>query len=495
MQEPAIKAYPHYLSKSLFIRGRQCHKSLWLHKNKPELKDQISDSQASLFQSGTDVGILAQQLFPGGIEVPYEGLSHQEQVAMTASEISKGTETIYEATFLHNGIFIKIDILHRGSAGWEIFEVKASTQVKEVHLYDAALQYQVLLGMGMAVATTNIVHINNTFTRYGDVDIRQLFAIEDITADVKELQPYIVEELVAQRQMLSGEMPVTDIGPCCSDPYECDFTGHCWSHIPDDSVFDLRGKGVDRFALYRQGIIKQADIPAGTLNTAQYQQVSSTIEQRDSFNKGSLKSFLDEIWYPICFLDFETFMSAVPLFDNSRPYQQIPFQYSLHIQDQPGTDLQHYEYLTQPGQDPRSELLDTLLKRIPKGACILAWNQSFEISVLSKLGELFPKKQKRVERLIENFRDLMEPFRSRNIYLWQSKGSYSIKSILPILVPELSYKDMDIADGGMAMDAYHQMGSIDNPEELMKIRKALLEYCKLDTFAMVRILEKMRSMI
>lgn len=494
MQEQAVEPYPHYLSKSLFIRGRQCHKSLWLHKNKPELKDQISDSQASLFQSGTDVGILAQQLFPGGIEVPYEGLSHQEQVALTASEISKGTKTIYEATFLHNGIFIKIDILHRGSTGWEIFEVKASTEVKGVHLYDAALQYQVLVGMGMAVTSANIVHIDNTYTRHGEVEIRQLFAIKDVTADVKELQPYVVEELAAQRLMLSGEMPFTDIGPCCSDPYECDFTGHCWSHIPDNSVFDLRGKGIDRFALYRQGIIKQTDIPAGTLNKAQHQQVSATIEQRDSLDQEKLKNFLDEIWYPICFLDFETFMSAVPLFDNSRPYQQIPFQYSLHIMDKPGANLQHYEFLAQPGQDPRSELLDTLLKIIPKDACILAWNQSFEISVIRKLGELFPEKQKRVELLIENFRDLMAPFRSRNIYLWQSKGSYSIKSILPILVPELSYKDMDIADGGMAMDAYHQMGSIDDHEELMKLRNALLEYCKLDTLAMVRILEKMRAL-
>ena len=189
-------------------------------------------------------------------------------------------------------------------------------------------------------------------------------------------------------------------------------------------------------------------------------------------------------------------MDAIPPFDGSRPYQQIPFQYSLHIQVSPNADLQHYEYLAEPGKDPRRELLDTLLERIPEGACIIAWNQSFEIGVLRKLAEFFPDSREQVERWIENFRDLMQPFKSKDIYLWQAKGSYSIKPILPLLVPELSYKNLDgVADGGDAMEAWHLMNSLDDPAEVAKIRNALLEYCKLDTFAMVRILERMREMI
>jgi len=485
-----------YLSKSLFIRGRQCHKSLWLQKHRPELKDEISDAQQAIFQSGTDVGILAQELFPGGIEIPYDGLTHQQQIDQTRIEIEKGTETIYEATFLQDGIFVKADILHHGARGWEIYEVKGSTEAKDVHVFDAAIQYRVLTDAGIEVSKVAIVHVNNTYIRYGELNIKQLFSIVDITGQTQELQETITDELAGQREMLAGDMPAIDIGRHCDDPYPCDFKGHCWQHIPDDSVFDLRGRGVDKFALYYQGIVLQENIPLGMLNSSQRLQVESTLNQRDQINTKAVQEFIDGLWYPRCFLDFETFMDAIPPFDGSRPYQQIPFQYSLHIQVSPNADLQHYEYLAEPGKDPRRELLDTLLERIPEGACIIAWNQSFEIGVLRKLAEFFPDSREQVERWIENFRDLMQPFKSKDIYLWQAKGSYSIKPILPLLVPELSYKNLDgVADGGDAMEAWHLMNSLDDPAEVAKIRNALLEYCKLDTFAMVRILERMREMI
>jgi hypothetical protein len=482
-----------FLSKSLFIRGRQCHKSLWLHKNRPELKDALSDAQKAIFQSGTDVGILAQQLFPGGIEIPYEGLSHHEQIEQTRVELENGTETIYEATFLHDGVFVKADILHQGLRGWEIYEVKGSTEVKDVHIFDAALQYRVLTEAGLDISRAAIVHVNNQYTRFGDLDIQQLFAITDITGQAQDLQPTISDELAAQRTMLKGDMPLIDIGRQCDDPYPCDFKGHCWQHIPEDSVFDLRGRGADKFALYRQGIIRQKDIPLEMLNSRQRFQVEATLNQRDHINKKKMKNFLDGIWYPLCFLDFETFMDAVPAFDGCRPYQQIPFQYSLHIQEAPDTELIHYEYLAEAGRDPREALLETLLERIPATACIIAWNQSFEIGVLKRLAEFFPERRMQVEPLIKNFRDLMQPFKSRDIYPWQAKGSYSIKPILPLLVPELSYKNLaGIANGGDAMEAWQKMCAAD-PAEVVRIRKELLEYCKLDTLAMVKILERLRE--
>ena len=234
-----------YLSKSLFIRGRQCHKSLWLYKRRPELRDEISAAQQAIFQSGTDVGLLAQQLFSGGVEVPYEGLTHQQQIELTKDEIARGTETIYEATFQHDGIFVKADILHLGTDGWEIYEVKGSTAVKDVYVYDAALQYHALTGEGLAISKVSIVHVNNAYTRNGDLDIRQLFTVNDITDRVQELQPIVVNEIAAQREMLGVDMPVIDIGKQCDDPYSCDFKGFCWKHIPDDSIFNLRGRGAD----------------------------------------------------------------------------------------------------------------------------------------------------------------------------------------------------------------------------------------------------------
>jgi hypothetical protein len=243
-----------FLSKSLFVRGLQCHKSLWLHKYRPELKDELSAHHAAIFQNGTDVGKLAQDLFPGGVEVPYEGLSYAEQVERTRALIENGDDTIYEATFSFDGVFVKIDILHRGESGWELYEVKASTAAKNVHLSDVALQLNVLEGGGLPLTRASVVHIDNTYTRQGELELARLFAVVDVTQTVRGMQAEAAAEILRQRIMLQGDLPAIDIGPYCSNPYDCDFRGHCWQHIPEDSVFDLRGRGADKFALYRQGI-------------------------------------------------------------------------------------------------------------------------------------------------------------------------------------------------------------------------------------------------
>lgn len=490
-----IKTVSSYLSKSLFIRGCQCHKSLWLKKHRPELLEELSPEQENLFATGFVVGDLAKELFPGGAEVPYDGLSHDEQVQMTRQLMAGGVTTIYEATFCYDEVFCKADILHLGKDGWELFEVKASTRVKDYQLKDAALQLRVLRGAGINPVRAAIVHINNGYVRQGDLDLQQLFTVADVTAEVEELQPFVAAEISGQRAMLQEEEPDIPIGPQCSSPFECDFEKYCWPTLPEDSVFELRGRGVDRFALYHEGIIKQEDIPLDRLNSSQRFQVESTLNQRDHIDKNAVQEFVDDLWYPLCFLDFETFMAAVPPFDGCRPYQKIPFQYSLHIQETPDAELKHYEYLVEPGKDPRRALFDNLLELIPENACIVAWNQSFEIKVLEGLAEYFIDTQEKIERMIENFRDLMVPFRNRDIYPWQAKGSYSIKPILPLLAPELSYESLTgVADGGDAMEAYHAMSAMEDPAEVAQIRSELLEYCKLDTLAMVRILERMREM-
>lgn len=483
------------LSKSLFIKGHQCLKALWLQKYRPELKDEADETLQALFRSGHEVGALAQRLIPGGVEVPYEGLTHAEQLAMTRKLLDTGSETIYEATFQHDGIFVKVDILHRGLAGWELLEVKQSTKIEDHHYYDAALQLYVLAGAGLDVSKVAIVHIDNSYVRQGELEVQKLFKVADITANVQEMQSNIASEIADMRAMLGEEMPAIDIGPHCGDPYPCDFHSHCWQHIPEDSVFDLKERGADKFALYAKGVIRQADIPLDILNNKQRQQVESTLKQCDSLQKSDVRAFLDSLWYPLCFLDFETIFPAIPLYDGLRPYQQMPFQYSLHIQAGPGKELEHHEFLAQPGIDPRAELTERLQGQIPEGACLIAWNQKFEKGILRGLAEHFPDKMERIARLLESFRDPMSLFQSRSVYLWQQKGSYSIKAVLPHLVPELSYDGLDVADGGMAMGAYRAMAAVGDPQELARIRQALLEYCGLDTLAMVRIVEKLREMV
>lgn len=295
--------------------------------------------------------------------------------------------------------------------------------------------------------------------------------------------------------MLNGPMPAIDIGEWCNDPYECDFGGHCWQHIPEDSVFALKGKGVDQFDLYRQGIIRLEQIPLDVLNDAQRMQVEFFLEKKEMVNRDAVREFLDSIWYPLYFLDFETFKSPIPPFDGTRPYQQIPYQYSIHFLEREGAELGHHEFLAEPNVDPREELTRRLVEEIPADACVIAYNSSFEAGILKELAGWLPQYAGTIESIISNLRDLMTPFRRRDVYHWQMMGSYSQKAVLPALVPDLSYEGMEVADGGMAMDAYARMCESDDPAEIEKIRKALLEYCGLDTMGMVRILERLRGIV
>ncbi|MEI7637510.1 MAG: DUF2779 domain-containing protein [Syntrophus sp. (in: bacteria)] len=487
-----------YLSKSLYIRGLQCHKSLYMEKFQRDLKSETTAETQALFDGGHMVGEIAQGLFPEGVLIPYIETENgvAEQLRLTSAAMKNRAKVIYEASFQHDGIFVKVDILCKGNRGWEIYEVKGGTKLAPVYLDDAALQYYVLTGAGIKVNKTYISYINNGYVRKGALDVQKLFTSEDITKQVKEKQTFVIKQLKKQRQMLSGKIPKIDIGPHCSDPYECDFWDHCWKQIPDDSVFDVRERGIDAYALYAKGIIKQKDIPLDLLNKKQHQQVVATMKKQNAIDKKKIREFLETLSYPLYFLDFETFMSAIPLYEGVKPYQQIPFQYSLHYQDKKGGKLYHTEFLSEPGTDPRKPLLEKLLAEIPDDACILTYNMSFEKRVLKELTSQYPKHKKIIEKWIDNIQDLMPLFRRRDVYFWKFKGSYSIKNVLPVLVPKLSYDGLEIADGGAAMDAYHKMCiAKDNPEELAQIKDNLLEYCKVDTLAMVRILDTLGELI
>lgn len=486
-----------YLSKSLYVKGLQCHKALWLQKYMPELKDEVSDSQQASFDSGTDVGILAQELFPGGVEVPYSGLTPSEQIARTKELIAGGTTTIYEATFSFDNIFVKVDILHKGKEGWELYEVKASTGLKDVYLNDIALQYYVLAGCQISLSKAALVHINNQYIRQGCIEVNKLFTILDVMCEVEALQDQVLANIADIRAMLQGDTPQIDIGPHCSAPYECSFGGHCWQHIPENSVFDFRDHGrPDSFALYRQGIIKMADVPVELLKWRQKLQLDGLLHQKNHVEVSAVREFLDSLWYPLCFMDFETtYMTPVPLFDGTHPYQQVPFQFSLHILEKPGAELQHHEFLAPSGANPQISFLQSLLAAVPKGACILAWNQVFEKSRLHELAETFPDYRQEVDALTENIRDLMSPFRSKYIYHWQFDGSYSIKAVLPALVPELSYKELAVNNGELAASTWLGLQQECDETRIAELRQQLLEYCHLDTLAMVKILEKMQEIV
>ena len=481
----------HILSKSTFMKGCQCPKALWLYKHKPELRTEVSDQQQTIFDQGTNVGKLAEQLFPKGVDArPENTFAYQQSVVDTQKYILEGHKVIYEAAFQYDQVLAALDILVCNRGRWKAYEVKSSTSVSDAILQDAALQYYVITQSGLPLVDFSIVYINNEYVREGDLDVQELFVIESVLEQILELQPMIAAKIPELKRVAKlAEVPKRDIGPHCSDPYGCDFMEHCWQHIPEDSVFDLRGHsgGSRAFELYEQGILLLNDIPDDfKLNTSQQIQVTA-----HKTGEPVIEEFLDQIEYPLYFMDFETFQSAVPEYDGTRPYQQIPFQYSVHRLDAQEAELVHFEWLGESGTDPRKDFIENLLGVMGNTGSVVTYNSSFEKGRLCELAIRFPRKAKTIESLQERIIDLMSPFRSKHYYLPIMKGSYSIKQVLPALVPELSYDDLEIGNGGLASFTYYQLQYEKEVAVVEKTREALLRYCELDTLAMAKILEKL----
>lgn len=489
------------LSKSQFIRGLQCHKSLWLYKNNPDLRGQPDASLQAIFDQGTNVGVLAQKLFPGGTEIEFEGTSFDEKIAKTKELVESGVKTIYEATFKYDDVLVMVDILHKGRRGWELYEVKSSTKTEKVHGNDVAVQYYVLNGSGLKLRKASLTHINNQYTRQGDLDIKRLFTTVDMTHDVIQMQKQVKKDLRLMRNALNRQIPQIDIDPYrCNEPHECDFKDHCWAHLPTPSVFNLSGlHKPKKMELYARGIVKLKDLPSDyPLNPFQKAQVKAEGSNEDIIDREAIRDFLEEeISYPLYFLDFETFNPAIPQFDNSRPYERIPFQYSLHWTKKERGKLNHTEFLAREGTDPRKELAKKLIADIPGDVCVLAYNSGFEKGVIKTLAGQFPKYAKRLMNIHDHISDLMTPFLKAYVYRKSMQGSYSIKYVLPAFIPDdpkLDYKKLEISDGGQASNTYASLHLIKDQKVVKKTKKRLLEYCKLDTLAMVSLLGKLREL-
>ncbi|MDH3973014.1 MAG: DUF2779 domain-containing protein [Deltaproteobacteria bacterium] len=450
----------------------------------------------ALFDEGKAVGKLARELFPGGEEILYEEGTLKKKIIHTKDLIHKGVETIYEASFSHDNVMAIVDILHKGDDGWELYEVKSSTGVKDLHIYDIAIQCRVLKGCGINLSKACLVHINSDYVRQGDIDVHQLFRIADLTENIASAMEVVESELARQREMLaSGLTTLIDIGPHCNEPYECEFIPHCWAHIPENSIFQLRGRGIDKFAYYRLGVIRFEDIDLKGLNKDQRMQVEAELYDREYIDRDSIKAFLHKLYYPLAFLDFETlYNEAIPPFDNTSPYCRIPFQFSIYALNSPHDDLDHNEFLAESGHDGREELARMLVELIPENACVITYNMQFEKGIIKDLAALFPQYSEKLMAIYDNVADLMEPFKNRFYYSKALKGSYSLKYVLPALVPDLGYSGMAVANGEDAVIAYKGLAGKEDKEERALIIKDLLEYCKLDTLAMVKILEKLRSL-
>jgi hypothetical protein len=488
------------LSKSLYTKGIQCPKALWLKKYKPSVLTPPDAKAQAIFDTGNEVGDLACSLFPDGREVPYT-TEYSQMLSTTAWWLDDGLSHIYEATFSYDGILVMVDVLKVEDDGLSIYEVKSSTSVKDIYLHDASIQCYVLKCLGYKIKSTNIVHINSDYVRGDELDIHELFTIVDVSDEVNSLLPDIPQKLKEFESYLSDRVndPNIDIGKHCTKPYECDAKEYCWRvqrDIPEYSIFNIFNLGSKKqIELYSNGIVDIDDIPDDFDMTANQANAVKNYKSKQTFiDREKIQSFFKNITYPIYHLDFETYQQAIPQFRGIKPFEQIPFQYSLHIEYEDGT-LEHKEYLSPDSVDSRYELASRLCRDIPRDATVLAYNMSFEKGVIKRLADMFANLREHLLSINEGMQDLMTPFQKKWYVTPSMRGSYSIKYVLPALVPEFekAYKDLDVVQNGQeAMNAFANIAKL-NEQEKQKVRTALLEYCKLDTLAMVKILEKLRD--
>lgn len=491
------------LSKSLYTRGIQCSKSLWLKKYSSAVLTPPDATALAQFETGNIVGDLACALFPNGREIPYMEKNFAEMAELTREWMDEELEYIYEATFIHEGIVVMVDVLHVTPDGVEIYEVKSSSEVKDIYLHDVSIQRYVLESLGYTVTNCHVVHIDTSYIRGDELNLNALFTIADVTETVDALMGGIAAKLAEFGAHLSDREnePAIEIGKHCKNPYECDAMHYCWKvqrSIPDYSIFNIFNLGSkNQVELYDQGIVRTEDIPDSyKMTPIQRQKVDNWKSQRTYIDRDAINEFLSTLTYPIYHLDFETFQQAIPQWSGISPYQQIPFQYSLHIEHADGT-LEHREFLAPAGSDPRYALAQQLIRDIPENVTVLAYNMSFEKGVIDKLAQSFPDLSERLKSIIPNIHDLMVPFQKGYYVTPSMNGSYSIKYVLPALVPEMAdaYKQLDgVQNGGEAMNAYANLATME-PQEQERISHALLEYCKLDTLAMVRVHQKLKEVI
>ena len=488
------------LSKSQYLKGLQCPKALWLYRHRPDLAPPISEQKQWLFDSGHEVGILAQTYFDGGQLIDEAYYEIDKAISSTNRAVVEGHDAIFEATACSpDGAYSRIDIFKRinSTDHWDLIEVKQSTEVKDYYLDDMALQRYAFIGSGYEIRKSVLMHLNRGYVQWGDLDPKTLFELEDCTDLAISRMEGVPTNLRNLLQVVNqSNEPSIAIGRHCRSPFECDYTGYCWQHVPEYSVFNVFG-GAKLDSLISMNILDVANLPAEfPLTDRQQIDINAHATQTIYADRDRISGFLSTLQYPLYYLDYETIFPAIPLFDNSSPYQQIPFQFSLHIQQTKGGDLRHLEFLHTESTDPRSEFVKALVDSCGTMGSVIVYNMGFESRINRELSALYPRHQSALEAINSRMVDLLVPFRSRYLYHPKMMGSASIKNVLPAFVPELNYSDLEISGGDMASRNYLKcLKDIVSESEKIRIYEDLKRYCEMDTFAEVRLIEKLYEVV
>ncbi len=494
-----------YLSKSKYCRAWQCPKMLWLDTYRPDLHEANAAVEARMV-TGNEVGDLAMGLFGDYVETTvYKAdgkLDIPAMITRTAAAMENGQPVICEAAFSFEGLYCAVDILRKEGGGWAIYEVKSSSHPDNAVYYaDVAYQKYVLQNCGVHVTGTYLVSLNSGYVFDGTLRLDELFNVTDISPFLPAEECKVQTVLqTAAAALESGTAPDTDIGNQCRSPYKCEYWGYCTRALPQPNVFDLYrirfNKALD---CYYAGDVSYEDLirHGRVSNKTQLRQIDFALHDKGVYTDGAaIRGFLGTLSFPLCFLDFETMMPAVPKYVGTHPYQQIPFQYSLHYIEREGGELKHKEFLAESGPDPRRALAQRLCEDIPQNVCVTAYNKSFECGRIKELAAAFPDLSGHLLNIESNIKDLLTPFQSGWYYNREMGGSFSIKSVLPALFPNdpaLDYHALEgVHNGGEAMEIFPRIEFME-PEEKETARRNLLKYCELDTLAMVKVWEKLRE--
>ncbi|SYZ71923.1 conserved hypothetical protein [Candidatus Zixiibacteriota bacterium] len=493
-----------YLTKTDFIEYLQCSKCLWLKKKRPDLyiAPVPTDFEESKIEEGQEVELLAHSLFPNGTLVSSE---LEQSLLETKRLIDSHTSPIFQATTVsNNNCLARIDILrfNADTDKWDIYEVKSSTEVKtdrsHNHIKDVTFQKLVLEQSGVSVDRTFIVHLNKEYRRAGKLNVKELLKIHDVSEDVQKAADNTAAEMLEALTLLNKDQ--IDLVFC--DCLYLTRGNHCSSFgvfnpdVPDYSVHDiLRIRPEKIKTIIQSGIVKIEDVSDSfKLTDIQNNQVQVARSQKPQIDHDAIKKLLDSLSYPLYFLDYETYCAAIPILDGYGPYQHIPFQVSIHKLHKDGT-LQHYEYLGTSIADVPGNLLEYLKGIDCSGGKVVSWHASFENTRNKEMAELNPLHAQMLLDLNARTFDLETVFKES--YLHPGfKGGTSIKKVLPALLPQFSYKDLSIQGGTEAMENWRKL-IFDDLDESQKesIKKALLDYCCMDTLAMVEIFRHLQAYV
>ena len=483
-----------FLSKSRFMSGQQCELKLWYDAYRRDLATPPSEQQQALFDTGHAVGHLAQQRWPGGVEVGFKPWERDPAIDRTQALMADpDVPAIYEAAFLYQGLYVRVDILARTDVGWDLVEVKSSTRPeKEVFLKDLAVQYWVLSQLGVPLREVGILVLNSQYVYPGgDYDLQELFRFHEATEYCQEHSDWVGDDVQRLHAVLARtEPPVIGVGDHCFRPYECPYYAHCSAGLVevDHPISDLyRLSQRRREELLANGVEAIPDIPADfPLSTIQ-ERIREAVRTGQPWRAPDLNEQLNAVEWPLYYLDFEAFQPALPRFVGTKPYQAIPFQFSLHVQAGPDDPLEHHEYLHTENTDPRPDLIEHLLAAVGEAGSIVVYS-SYERQILNALGTAFPEHAEVLRAVTERLWDLL-PVIQNHYYHPAFGGSFSIKSVLPALLPEEGWSDLEVADGRSAVLMYEQ-ALVSKDEALQDwMFDALSAYCMQDTLAMVKVRE------